>query len=379
MKVCHIITWSADLEYFINLGKGLTDRGISLMLGTLFHTGKETPEFVKENNKIEYFCLGAKSRKDFPRCIWNFSRILRQEKVEILQAHLWEASLIGLLSARLARTPLRIITRHHLDQTHLIGKKIPIEIERWNAREANKVVTVSNAVKDFMISADFIDGNKIEVIYLGFDFEKFTNIEEAGRKVREEFGFTDQDFVIGCIGNFFPTKGHQYLLEAVKKLMPQIPNIKLFFVGSGGDKDRLEKTIETLNLEKKVVFAGYRTDVPACLNAMDLVVHPSLSEAFCQVLIETMAVGKPLISTDVGGAKEAIFDGETGILVPIKDSESIAESIARVYFHPEFARKMALAGQKSVREQFTIERMVNRQVECYEKWLNEVKMKKFKT
>jgi glycosyltransferase involved in cell wall biosynthesis len=379
MKVCHIITWSADLEYFINLGKGLTDRGISLMLGTLFHTGKETPEFVKENNKIEYFCLGAKSRKDFPRSIWKLSQLLRREKVEILQTHLWESNFVGLLAARIARTPLRIITRHHLDQTHLIGKRIPIEIDRWTAREAYKVVTVSNAVKDFMIAADHIDGNKIEVIHLGFDYDKFTAIKEIGQKIRDEFSFAEDDFIIGCIGNFFPTKGHKYLLEAVKKISPQIRNIKLFFVGSGGDQSELEEIIKTLEMKDKVVFAGYRTDVPACLNAMDLVVHPSLSEAFCQVLIETMAVGKPLISTDVGGAKEAIVNGKTGILIPIKDSEAIAKVISQIYFHPEFSQEMALAGQKSVREQFTIERMVNRQVECYEKWLNEVKMKKFKT
>jgi glycosyltransferase involved in cell wall biosynthesis len=111
------------------------------------------------------------------------------------------------------------------------------------------------------------------------------------------------------------------------------------------------------------------------MNAMDLVVHPSLSEAFCQVLIESMSVGKPLISTDVGGAKEVITNGETGILVPPEDAEAIAKAIKEVYFNQEFCQKMALAGQKSVRERFTIENMVNQQIECYENWLKEVKLK----
>jgi glycosyltransferase involved in cell wall biosynthesis len=375
MKVCHFVSYTADSQYLMNLGRGLANHGISLTIGTLFETGKETPEWLNSIPEADYFCFNAKSKKDFPGCIWKLSKILRREKVEILQTHLWEASLVSLLAARLARTPLRIFTRHHLDQAHLIGKKIPLEIDRWTAREAMRVVVLSNAVKEFMISADHIDGRKIQVIYQGFDFERFAAENEAGQRVREEFGFTQNDFVIGCIANFFPTKGHRFLLQSVKSLLGAIPNLKLFFVGSGGDKKDLERQIQELGLAERVVFSGFRKDVPACMNAMDLVVHPSLSEAFCQVLIESMSVGKPLISTDVGGAKEVITNGETGILVPPEDAEAIAKAIKEVYFNQEFCQKMALAGQKSVRERFTIENMVNQQIECYENWLKEVKLK----
>ena len=368
-RVCQFISYSADSHYLVNLGKGLANNNIDLICGTLFETGKDEPKWIKESESINYFCLNAKSKPDFPKAVLSLAKILRREKIDILQTHLYEASFVGLLAAKLARIPLRILTRHHLDQSHLIGKKLPIFIDRWETKNCDKIVVLSNAVKEFLVDKDFVDRKKIQVIYQGFDFERFTATETERQSVRNEFGFQENDFVVGTIGNFFSTKGHRFLVEALKKLENEIPNLKLFFVGDGGHKDILVSQITDLNLTKKVVFSGFRADVPACMGAMDAVVHPSLSEAFCQVLIESMSIGKPLISTDVGGAKEVITNNETGLLIPAENTDAIVESIRKVYKDKDFTKKMALAGQKSVRERFTLDKMINQQVECYKIWL----------
>ena len=118
-----------------------------------------------------------------------------------------------------------------------------------------------------------------------------------------------------------------------------------------------------------MIFAGFRNDVAACMKACDLVVHPSLSEAFCQVLIETMSVGTPLISTDVGGASEVIEHGVTGTLVPAADSDALMQAVETAINDPARKAAMAEAGQKFVRGRFTLERMIDEQYELYLKWL----------
>jgi glycosyltransferase involved in cell wall biosynthesis len=369
MNVLQFASYSADSEYMRNLGLGLSNKGINLTCGMLFDDGDTEPDWIKRAPSAKYFCLKVKSRKGFLPAIFKLAQVLRREKIDILQTHLYEASLVGLLAAKLARTPLRILTRHHTDQAHMIGRKLPIAVDRWEAKEADRVVVLSNAVRNFMVAADGVDEAKIEVIYQGFNFEKFSASEDDRKSVRIEFGMADDDFVIGTFGSFFPTKGHRFLVEAAIELIAEIPNLKLLFVGAGGDRNDLEHQITTSGLAGKVVFAGFRQDVNACMKAVDVVVHPSLSEAFCQVLVETMSVGTPLISTDVGGANEVIDNGNSALLIPPESPAAIVEAVTRLYKDMDFAKKIAVAGQKSVRERFTLEKMIDRQVECYERWL----------
>ncbi len=369
MKVLQFTSSSVDSEYMRNLGMGLAASGIELMCGTLFASGAEAPKWIGDAG-AKYFCLNVKARAGFPLAVWKLAGVLRREKVDILQTHLYEASLAGMMAAKFARVPLKILTRHHTDQAHIIGRRLAIAADRWEAAEADRVVVLSKAVRDFMMSADHIAGDKIEVIYQGFDFEKFSADESDRKRIREEFRICEQDFVIGTFGNFFPTKGHRFLIAAAKELKAKVPGLKLLFVGAGGDVETLKQNVAEFGLRDDVIFTGFRTDVGACMKAVDAVVHPSLSEAFCQVLVEAMSVGTPLISTDVGGAREVIKDGETALLISAGNVEAIVDSVKRLYDNPEFSKAMAAAAQKSVRERFTIEKMVGRQIECYNEWLN---------
>ncbi len=366
MKVFQFVSYSAESEYFSNLGKGLYKKGIDVSYGTLFEVGRKMPEWIEQRPKVGFFCLGAGSKYDFPVSVFRLAAVLKKEKPDIVQTHLYEASLVGLLAAKIAGVPCKILTRHHTDQAHLIGKRLPIAVDRWEAKAADRVVVLSNAVRDFMVTADGIDADKIEVIHQGFDFEKFSATEQDRARVRSEFAFGDSDFVVGTFASFFPTKGHRFLVEAAKELFRQIPTLKLFFVGEGGDRESLVKQIAESGLSGKVVFSGFRKDVSACMKACDAVVHPSLSEAFCQVLIESMSTGLPLVSTDVGGAREVIADGETALLIPPSNVEAIVEAILKLYKDPAFARHMAEKGQRNVRERFTLVRMIDSQIDCYE-------------
>lgn len=366
LRVCHLCSGIMDTHYFATLAKGLAGRGVETIMAAF--SQKKAPEYLAPLAHAQYRCLDADSRLRYPFAIVQLADLLKKERVSVLQSHLFDASIVGLLAARLARIPLFILTRHHSDQVHMIGTRAHVALDRFAARHADRVVVLSNAVRDFMVASDHIDAAKIQVIYQGFDFEKFSASDDEGRRVRAELNLGN-DFVVGCIGRLVKLKGQNLLLAAIKELLPNIPNIRVLLVG-GGSRDYLEEEARRLGVEDRVIFAGFRKDVAACVSAADVVVHPSLTEAFCQVLIETMAVGRPLITTSVGGALEVVTQGETGLVIPPSDVAAIRDAILALHRDPELRGRIALAGQQSVRERFTIDRMIDQQIECYDRWLN---------
>jgi glycosyltransferase involved in cell wall biosynthesis len=367
MRVFHLCSTTLNSPYFANLGKGLAAEGVSLLCGSL--SDPQRPAWMSGAANGYYTCLRVRSWRHFPRAIFQLGNLLRRRKVDILQTHLFDAGLVGVMAARLGHVPLMVLTRHHLDDTWLSGSRLHVEIDRWMAQRADCVVVPSHAVRCHMMTQEGLSGDNVEVIHYGFDFPSLAATEQDRQRVRAEFGI-GSEFVVGCIARFFKNKGHVHLLSALKELIPEIPNVRLLLLGSG-DRKMIEDLSRERGLEKRVIFAGYRQDVPACMKAMDVVVHPSLSEAFCQVIIETMGVGTALISTDVGGAPEVITHGETGMLVPPSDARAIARAILELYRNPELRHRIAAAGQKSVRERFTVERMVRQQLDCYHRWLGQ--------
>ena len=209
----------------------------------------------------------------------------------------------------------------------------------------------------------------IDVVYLGFDFERLAPDAESRVRVRQEVGISDDEFMIGYVGNFASGKGHRQLIDAFGKILNEIPNARLFLAGRGATSD-IEAAAEKVS-KAKIIFAGWRDDIPACLNAMDVFVQPSLSEAFSQVLIEAMGTGLPVVATNVGGASEVIEHGVDGILVEPDGPDAIRREVVELFKNAEFRNEMAQKGMRSVHGRFTAEQMVERQMALYQKWMKE--------
>jgi len=217
----------------------------------------------------------------------------------------------------------------------------------------DKVVAVSGAVKDALIESG-ISHEKIEVIYNSISLERFDPGLIEMNEVRRELGLDSDNIVIGTVGKLHQGKGVFELLSAVHRLMEKYPNFRLLFVGDGPERNRLEQEAQRLSMHNKVIFAGVRKDMERMYAAMDIFILPSTCrEAFGMVLIEAMAMCKPVIATTMGGIPEILDDEGNGILVPPHDPDAIAQAISRYIEDAEFSRKVALEGRKMVEQKFS--------------------------
>jgi glycosyltransferase involved in cell wall biosynthesis len=184
--------------------------------------------------------------------------------------------------------------------------------------------------------------------------------------VRHGWGIDHDTPLIGVVGRLEPEKGHSFLLHAALLLKDSFPKARFVIVGGGPLESRLRKQCRSLGIEDRVVFAGFRRDLGRVYAAIDIPVVPSLMEPFGNVALEAMAAGKPVVASAVGGLLESIIDGETGLLVPACDPETLAGALASLMRDARFARQLGEAGRKRVAEHFTAVRVADQVEEIYE-------------
>lgn len=364
MHVCHFCETSVRGEYFRNIAAGLTHKGVKVSLLEL--GPPDPPGWLHELPNVKYFGLGVKGKAGYPLAVLRLARLLRNEGVDILHTHLFNAGLIAAAAKALYRRTVYVYMRHHTSVVRMLGTSVHVKLDKWIAERADHLLAVSNAGRNYMREVDGISA-KIDVVYLGFDLDKFSPNAADRKKIREEFGIADTELVVGYVANFAPGKGHLQLIEAFAKIVQDVPEARLFLVGKGRS-DEIADAIDKFGLTDKVVFAGWRDDISACLNAMDIFVQPSLSEAFSQVLVEAMGVELPVVATDVGGANEVIENEENGILILPGEPDTIYSNVLRLFRDPEFSKRIAVAGRRTVLERYTVENMVDSQFGLYKEW-----------
>lgn len=284
--------------------------------------------------------------------VTRLTRALILLRPHIVHTNTLKAHVLGGLAARLARRPLVWHVRDILE---------PGPARDWLLRVARivrpRIIAISSAVAQQFAGT----GLPTVLIHNGIDLDQFSPGPDACG-VRQELGLSDDDQVLCVVGRLTPWKGHRELLAALAQIAPRYPRVTLLVVGEvafweDSYGEELRAYARQLGLEQRVRWLGFRKDVPAILRACDVCVLPSVNEPFGRVLIEAMAVGKPVIATRSGGVPEIVAHGETGLLVNPDDPEDLAAGLARLLGDPHTAAEMGRRGLVRAREHFDVRRV----------------------
>jgi len=336
----------------------------------------EGDEFVEEFDAIgvEPIILNMKKIFGFSglKTLSFLVRYLSEEKIDIVQTYFLQADILGSLAGKFARVKRIVTTRR--DEGFWRTRR-QLALNRYFNRFADRVLVNSQAVGQAAHTKEEISSRKIHMIYNGVDLNKYYPSQELREQARLEFGIAGDEFVVGMVANMrHEVKGHRFLLKAISLLKKEEKKVKVLLVGDGPLETRFENYAVHRGVFDQTLFLGSRRDVSALMNAMDVVCAPSLSEGFSNTILEAMAIGKPVIATNVGGNSEAVVYGETGFLVRPRDGAAIAEKILFFLENKETCSEWGLAGLKRVQSQFTIEKMIEEYQQFYEKLLERKKV-----
>lgn len=303
---------------------------------------------------------GSKFNPFMPFHLWRF---LRRPNYAILHLHLSASILLGCLVGRLARA-LKIIATVHA----LRNQSLPWVFPLYGllSRLIDKVVAEVSLSRRELTEAG-VPGDKIETIILGTETTAPANADgDRASKVRGEFGIAQGEPLILNIARLHKHKGQIYLLRMMRELLREWPSAKLLIVGDGPLRTSLQKTAIELSLANHVIFAGFRRDLPDLYSACDLVVVPSVREGLGMTTIQAMAWGKPVVAFAVGALSEAVIDGQTGYLVPVKDHGALLRAIATLLGDPVLRTSMGSQAKALVEERFALHAMVRGYERLYE-------------
>ena len=204
----------------------------------------------------------------------------------------------------------------------------------------------------------------------GIDVSYFRG-DSNRQKVMQELGIPPGHRIVGNVARLVAQKGHEYLVEAARIVCPQFEDVTFVVVGDGVLREDLARDVIRSGLAARFVFTGQRSDVPRLMHTFDVFVMPSLFEGLCMAVLEAFAAGIPVVATPVGGIPSTVVDGETGTLVPSRDSDSLAKGIIWMLEHPEEARAMGASGKRRVQDRFSMGAMLAGTEAVYERLLFE--------
>jgi glycosyltransferase involved in cell wall biosynthesis len=288
-------------------------------------------------------------------------RLMRQEQPLIVHTHTAKAGLLGRVAARLARVPIVIHTYHgHVLQGYYSPLKNTLvrRMEQSLALLSNRLVAVSEQVKEDLVHYGVAPAAKIEVIPLGFNLAPFLEARTQRGQLRQEYALDRRARLIGIVGRLFPIKNHRLFLDAAARVAAQEPAARFLVVGDGELRSALEQQAQALGIADRVLFTGWRRDLPRIYADLDVLVVSSDNEGTPVSAIEAMAAGCPVVATRVGGLPDFITDGDTGVLVPPRDLNKLATAIVYLLDNPQTAGRIAQTAQPMVRERFTVQRLL---------------------
>lgn len=327
-------------------------------------------EKIKTSAKILPFDL--RNRFNLLR-IYQLAKILKEKNIEIVHSQGGRGGFFARIAAKMAKVPAMISTIAMPVEGFDVGllrKGIYVMLDRFSERFVDRFIVVSETLRDRLIEKHKVPSKNIVKIYNGIEVKEYYSIFESAYKIRDEFNIKPDVQLVGTIGRLVWQKGLPYFIQAIKQIVDgrwQVAGeMKFLIVGEGNERKNLERMVKELGIKKNVIFTGFRKDVKEILQALDIFVLPSIREGQPIILLEAMAMGKPIVATDIEGVNETVVNGLTGILVPPKAPQALARAIVSLLKDSKKAQKMGQAGRRVVEEKFDLKDKVKQHERLYE-------------
>lgn len=344
-------------KQLVELVKRLDKRKFNPIVCCLTRGGSWEREL--KNAGIEYFILGKKFKLDFS-VIFKLVRILKDRKIQIMHTWMFTSNFFGRIAGLISRVPILIASERCID---IWKNKLYLFVDKILSCFTDKIICVSKGVQNFYHECAYIPLNKMTVVHNGVEITDILKVDF--KKITMELGVKESENIVTTIGRLAPQKGIEYLLYAVPEILKSRPKTKFLIIGEGVEENKLRKLSKRLNISKNIIFTGVRTDVKKLVSITDVFVLASLFEGLPNVVMEVMLAEKPVVATRIPGNDELVIDGETGILIPPKDSSSLASAIITLLKNPQKAKDMGLKGRERIKKHFSIDKTLKKTEELY--------------
>ena len=301
--------------------------------------------------------------------LWKLVRVIRRYQPQIVDTHTAKAGFIGRLAGALTGVPVRVHTFHgHVLQGYYSTTKNAIfrRVERALARVSTRIIAVSDRVRHDLIEYGVAPSEKISVIPLGLELSPFLNCRTLRGSFKQELGLAETTLLVGIVSRIFAIKNHALFVDAAARVTKEIPNARFLIVGDGVLRVEMEERAKRLGLDGRMIFTGWRRDLPAIYADMAALVVSSNNEGTPFSAIEAMAASVPVVGTRVGGMPDLIRDGTTGLLVPPGNVEAMSAALVSLLRDPDRRHRMGEAARADVEQRFTVNRMLDETHALYE-------------
>ena len=299
--------------------------------------------------------------------IWEGIKLLKfikERNIKIVVTYHESSDFWGGIIAKISRVPIIISSRR--DMGHLL-KKRHILIYRMINPLFNKIITVSDAVKNNLFNKQHILWHKLITVHNGVDTDLFFKHID-NNEIREKLSLENNIPVIGILASVTPIKGQRYFIEAIPSVLEKFPEAHFLIIGTCDNipyYKELKELIIRLQIEKKVIFTGEITAIPEIISIMDICVLSSINEGFPNAVLEYMAAGKPVVATSVGGTPEAVVSGKTGFLIPPCNPKALSQAILSLLNNKALAEKMGAEGKTTIDKKFSLKAMLDNIEDLY--------------
>jgi glycosyltransferase involved in cell wall biosynthesis len=323
-----------------------------------FRYGRKAAEIERLGTPVVH--LKKRGRIDLG-LVRDLVRLMRAERIDVVQTFLIGANLWGRLAAFLARVPVVIASERNVD---VWEEPLKRGLGRLLlAMGTDRIIANAEAVRTYLIGRG-AEPKRVVTIRNGVDLQRFASALDV-TALRGSLGFAADDCVAAVVARLEPQKGHAVVIEAAARLRDRFPRLRYLFVGGGSAEGAVRAEVARRGLTDRIIFTGFRTDSADLLRAADLSILVSTKEGLSNTLLESLAAGLPVIASRVGGNAEVV-SGDVGVLVPPRDPDALTQALADLVADPLARARMGERGRERVRQEFSVGRMTAETAALYE-------------